>query len=400
MLWISAVPGAGKSYLYAFLVEHLRSIARADSGPVLFYMFDGRNVDNNSSLSAACSLAHQLLGVAQMSESLLDTLGDYRQQTGQSKATDFEPLWVILSKFIQELSRFTLVLDGLDECEDRVVLLGSIIELLKNSNAKIIVLSRREADFIQRLEIFPQVRFGKTDNCRDILSFLQSRISSSDKLRRLSEKKHILRRFGDGLAAELSNRSDGSFLWARTALKEIESMATTSEIIAVIEGLPSDLKKFYGFILVGYNKRLDAVKRRICCMIFRWLTCAARPLSGRELRAAVEYEYTHPNLASEANDDSVSDSERDSDDEFHITQAEIEELCGSLVITDGRSVQLAHISIVEFLRQQPLDQYGCENIGDFFVNVPNTNRDLTMVCVDYLQTRLGRRAIRRRGRGR
>ena len=398
MLWISAVSGAGKSYLYAFLVKHLQSIASADE-PVLFYMFDGRNVDNNSSLSAACSLAYQLLGVAQMSESLLDTLNNHRVQTGQSKATDFEPLWDIVSKFIGRLSRFTLVLDGLDECEDRVVLLGSIIEILKNSNAKIIVLSRREADFIQTLQIFPQIRFGKTDNGQDILSFLQSRILSNDKLRKLSSKNDVLKRFGNDLATELSNRSDGSFLWAKTALREIESTATTSEIIAVIKGLPSDLKQFYEFILVGYSKRLDAVKRRICCMIFRWLICAARPLSGRELRAAIEYEYLHPNLACEENDDSVSDSELDSDDEFHITQTEIEELCGSLVITDGGSMKFAHISIVEFLRQQPLNQHGRENIDDFFVNIPDTNRHLMMVCVNYLQTKLGRRAIRREDRG-
>ncbi|KAL8789675.1 MAG: hypothetical protein Q9195_006728 [Heterodermia aff. obscurata] len=400
MLWISAVPGAGKSFLYAFLVDYLRGIASADSGPILFYMVDGRNVDNNSSLSVACSLAYQLLSVAQIRESLLDTINDYAVQTGQSKATNFEPLWDIVSTFIKKLSKFTLVLDGLDECEDRVVLLRSLIELLKNSNAKIIVLSRREADFIQLLDTFPQVRFGKTDTYGDVLSFLQAKILSSDKLRELSQNKRILRKFNCDLATILSKRSDGSFLWARTALREIESKAKTAEMIEVIEGLPSDLQRSYEFILEGYHKGLDTVRRRIFCMILRWLICAARPLSGKELKAAVEYEYLHLNPAGEANDDSVNNSECGSDDEFYITQAEIEELCGSLVVVDRGSMQLAHISIAEFLRQRPQNQYGGENIDGFFVNVPNTNRYLTMVCVDCLQTRLGRRAIQKKDRGR
>ena len=398
MLWISAVPGAGKSFLYAFLVEHIRRIASANSEPILFYMFDARNVDDSSALSAACSLAYQLLNVTQISEILLDTLDNYRVQTGQSKAIEFEPLWDILSEFLPQLSGYTLLLDGLDECEDRVVLLDSIIEVFKNSNAKIIVLSRREADFIQRLETFPQVRFGKAENCSDIVSFLQSRIVSSDKLRKISESEHVLRRLGCDLAVKLSTRSDGSFLWARTALREIESKATTSEIIDVIEGLPSDLKQSYGFILEGYNKRLDTVRRHICCMMFRWLICAARPLSGKELRAAVEYEYIHSNIAGESNDDSVDDPECGSDDEFHITQAEIEQLCSSLVVTDGGSVQLAHISIAEFLRQG--HEYASRQIECFFVDIPSANLYITMVCTDYLRTELGHPPIQWRDRNR
>lgn len=400
LLWISAVPGAGKSFLYAFLVDHLRSIASADSGPVLFYMFDGRNVENKSSLSAASSLVYQLLNVAQISENLLNALDEYRAQTGQSKATDFEPLWDILSRFIRELSRVTLVLDGLDECEDRVVLLRSILEILRNSNAKIIVLSRREADIIESLDSFPQIRFGKTENYEDILSFLRSKILSSDKLRRISENRTILGKVDGDLATKLSLRSDGSFLWARTALREIESKAKTSEIIDVITGLPSDLKQSYGFILEGHHKHLDTVRRRIFCMILRWLICAARPLTGKELRAAVAHEYLHLNPAGEANNDSVSNSECSSDDEFYIPQAEIEKLGGSLVVTDGGSVQLAHISIVEFLCQGPPNQYGCGNIDDFFVNVPEANGHLTMVCTDYLRTHLGHPPIQRRDRNR
>ena len=387
MLWISAVPGAGKSFLYAFLVEHLRNIASVDSGPILHYMFDGRNVDSSSSLSAACSLVYQLLGVTKKRETFLDTLDSFRVQTGQSKATDFEPLWDILSDFVPQLPRSTLVLDGLDECGDRVVFLESIIEVLRKSNAKIIILSRWEADLFKQLKDFLQVRFGNTENCSDILSFLQLEISRNEKLRKSSIQEHVLRRFGRDLATELCKRADGSFLWAKTALREIESKATTSEIIAAVEVFPSDLKQFYGTILEGYSKRLDAVKRRIYCMILRWLVCAARPLSGKELRTAIEYEYLHPILDSELEDDSVGDSEGGSNDEFHVTQSEIEELCGSLVVISGGSVQLAHISIAEFLRQG--HEHGSRQIECFFVDVPSANLYLTMVCTDYLQTELG-----------
>ena len=394
LIWISALPGAGKSVLCSFLISHLQVAIGSEFGPVFFYMFDGRNVDKSSPLSATCSLVHQTLdGSRHVNEDLLGELDECRRESGQHKAADFISLWAILSKHIRKLSRVALLIDGLDECSDRSDFLENIIELLGQSSAKVIILSRREPDITRWLESFPQVTFGNKENQSDISSFLHSEILKSAKLNTSSVKRRIRKQFNLDLAEVLSARSDGSFLWARSAITELETKATTSEVLAAVEELPSGLIPFYESILAGYNKRFVPTQKRIVRIILRWLVCAARPMSGMELWEAVRTEYCSQDLESEdsADVDYSSDGSSDggSDDEFHYTCREIEQMCGPLAVTCEGLVQLAHVSIAQFLRQKPHDLIGGEHIQDYFVNNPSANFHLTIVCIEYLQKTLG-----------
>ena len=331
-----------------------------------------------------------------MNQRYFEALDYCRGETGQNKATDFEPLWGIFAEHIRDLPRFTLVIDGLDECENRLTLLECIIRLLRNSNAKVIVFSRREPDLTRQLDAFPQIKFGSPQNHSDISSFLQFEISKNDKLKDSSVEERFLKQYGCNLVEELSTRSEGSFLWARSVLKELQCKATTSEILAAVEVLPSGLIPYYKSILEGYNRRFDPIKRRLCCMILRWLVCASRPLTGEELLAALTSEYLHPTSESDADDDLSSDT----NDKFHFSRREVEELCGALVNVDDGLVQLAHISIADFLRDNPFNVKGNEPVHDFFVDFDEANLRLTMVCVGYLRNVLGHPAIKKEDRGR
>lgn len=367
---------------------------------ILFYMFDGRNVDKSTSLSAACSIVHQILcksGPA--GENFFNQLNDYREQTGQEKASHFECVWNMLSKQLRKISKFTLIIDGLDECDGAAGLLEKLIALIGVTDARLILLSRREAEFTERLNSTQQLTFGDAENRMDISSFLQSEISKSKKLSAASVTRKMRKLCGTDLAEVLSKRSNGLFLWAKSALRELECKATTFEIVAAAQELPLGLIGFYESILREYNKRLTPQQRSICCMILRWLVCAARPLSSMELWTAVRMEYLRPTLVHEAEDGSDSESELSSDEEFHFTCREIEAMCGSLVVNDDGVVQLAHISIAEFLRQKSLEMINDPNIRNFLVNVSDANLHLMVVCVEYLKSVLGHPPIRKEDRG-
>ena len=357
-------------------------------------------MDKSTPLSAACSLVYQILCTSSSAgETLFNELNDCREQTGQEKAGDFESLWSILSKQLRKISKFTLIIDGLDECDEAVSLLERVIALIGVTDAKLVILSRRETELTHRLDSFQQLIFGDRENGMDISSFLYSEISKSKKLSAASVTRRMWKRTGTDLAGVLSTRSNGLFLWARSALRELECKATTSEIVAAAQELPSGLIGFYESILQEYNKRLNPQQRNICRTIFRWLVCAARPLSSMELWTAVRMEYLRSTPIHRTEDDFDNESDSTSDEEFHFTCREIEKLCGSLVVSDDGVVQLAHISIAEFLRQKPLDVVKDQKIHNFFVDVSDSNLHLMIICLEYLKSVLGNPPIRREDRG-
>ena len=400
LLWVTAVPGAGKSVLCTFVIDHLQNAAGTDSWQICYYMFDGRTIDKCSPISATCSLVYQLLnGSADLNTAFLDELDCHRRESGQGKVTDFVPLWTLLGEHIRKLSRLTIILDGLDECDNSVRFVEGIIELLRGSNMKVIIFSRREAELAELLDHFLQLKFAGAENYSDISSFLQTEISNSTKLSSLSVKRQVYKRFDHDIAELLSARSNRSFLWAKSALKELGSRATTHEIVAALGELPSGIIPFYESILEGYNKRLTLVQRRICCMVLRWLVCASRPLSGMDLWAVIRSEYLQLARAGGANWDVDDSSDEDSDNDFHFSCREIMEVCGSLIVTNEELMQLAHVSIAEFLSQKPQAISKNQQIYSFFVDPPATNLHLTTVCLHYLKETLGRPPIRSDERG-
>ena len=400
--------------LCSFLIHHLQSLGGVDFGMVLFYMFDRLQKDKQTPLSAACSLIFQLLnGPADAAQSLFEELSHYKEmQSGQEKADDFEFLWSALSRHIQKLPRYTIVVDAMDECENSMELLDAITKFLKTSKAKVVILSRREQDLTNVLESYLQIEFGNVENHADISSFLESKISKDRILSSATVNKKVCKRYGVGLIELLLGRSKGCFMWATSALKEIERRATASEIVLALKGLPSGLTELYRAILQDYNSRMRQNERRLCCMILRWLVCAAKPLSSEELWAAVRSEYlqalprketsdtSDQGLIGDPDDDYDHDSDNGSDDDFFFSPSQIETMCGSLVsVTDG-TVHLAHLSIAQFLGLRPSNVVEDDELQGFFVDVPSANVHLTTICIGDLDRSLGDPPIQPEDRGR
>ena len=358
-------------------------------------------------------MTHQLLNDPRsFDEAFLNELYEHmKTKSGQEKADNFDFLWDLFANHVQKLARTTIVIDALDECEQSAAFLSSILQDLSASDVKFIILSRREIELIKLLDHHPQIRFSHEENKSDILAYLQAEISKHPRLSSESVRKRVHKRYHMNLAEVLNSRANGSFMWATSALRELDRKATASEIIVALRGLPSGLTELYTAILKDYNKRLDPTERRFCSMILRWLICAARPLSSNELWAAVKNEYllSLPGVCSnetteyDSNEESIYDSNNESDndssDDFLFSPSEIEIMCGSLVTVTDEKVQLAHLSIAEFLRCGPPNM-GESKIGDFFVDVPSANMHLTSVCVEYLDRSLGDPPIQLADRGR
>ena len=393
LLWISAAPGAGKTALSSWLINHLRGTTGGDRNEVLYYMFDRKNVDKSSDIAAACAMMHQLMKrPGLVNQGTLKEMIAHIVDSGQEKASDFVFIWNIIISYVRNILRVIFVIDGLDECSQRVSFLSSIFELMRGSGAKVIILSRYEAELPIRLSQYLKIWFGNGENHLDILVFLRTGVAKSKNLNKGSVQRRIQKRHGADLAEFLGTRANGSIIWATCALKELGSKATAREVVAAAEGLPSDLIDFYMIILQGYNRRYHGEDRRICCLVIRWLVCASRPLSSDELLTGVRSDYLKPlpvsGTSDHANSASDNDSSDESDDEFNYEKSDIERWCDTLVNTNNGMVQLAHESIAEFLGQKP---HGTKNeeINEFFVDRASANLCISTVCIDHILTSLG-----------
>ena len=192
---------------------------------------------------------------------------------------------------MRKIPNAILVIDGLDESSDVSTFLNSLINLLETSDIKMIILSCQEERFMSQLRPFVRCTFDTEKTESDILAFLQSELSKNLLLGQESARKVVQKCYGTDLANTMLHRTKGPFKWTTLALKELENIASTSEIIATVDGLPSVFTAFYAEILERYNQRFNPQRRQICSLVLRWIVCAVGPLSSEVLWAAIGSEY-------------------------------------------------------------------------------------------------------------
>ena len=119
LLWIYAQPGAGKTVLSAFLIDHLRKSQRPDGVPVLYFFCKNTDADKNISAAVIRSLLYQMYQIfrtQRVSSSLEDDLNIAVNESGGKRAVGFSTLWKIFSKHILDSNPITILIDALDEC--------------------------------------------------------------------------------------------------------------------------------------------------------------------------------------------------------------------------------------------------------------------------------------------
>jgi hypothetical protein len=101
---------------------------------------------------------------------------------------------------------------------------------------------------------------------------------------RLEQLNHL--ETGDDLISRIVEKSNGSFVWIRLVLKELETAFTDEDIEAILEEVPSDLHEMYARILQSIEK--DKRRAKLAKSILTWITLAQRPMTIEELRGAVQ----------------------------------------------------------------------------------------------------------------
>ena len=381
-LWISAIPGAGKSTLSAFLIDHIRDHGLGFSPHIFFFFLKSGSEDTSSHLAAVRSLLYQLYQqLSSKDERFVQDLSYHRDRSGPEQSRSPRLLWDIFRKYVSSIPSSTLIIDGLDECDAPSTFLHNLKELAQSPNIRTIVLSRRSPDIINDSSGYPNLHFGKADLHNDILVYVESEISKSNKLRHADVVIYLQQRLNCTLAHALSERSQGLFLWASLVLKEVAAAARPSDMVAMLDEMPSTLVAIYGRILERLARDAGTTRRNTSAAFLKWIACAMRPLSMDETRAA-------PSVGSDGKLKTY-----DICDKPILSEDDLALACGSLVFIDDRKVRLAHITVRDFLRNLPTSSRGSEYLERFSIDWPRENLLIASHCMNYMSLSFGQYTV-------
>ena len=379
VLVLYGIPGAGKTILSSYLVQHcIHDIPQSSPRLGLYFFFDNKDEHKRSPLCAARSLVYQLhfkLREQQRHQSIQQEIEARMQNNPQEKAMSYEKLFAILKTvIISENLDVVIVLDAMDECIGPKPFIRDLKSLAAGTYVHLIVTSRSDNNVVP---VFAEGRSSPTltvtadDVKRDIVSYVQAKVAKSAALRHPQVKDRVI--------TALATQSGGMFLWVYLMLKDLKSLPTVSEVVQALSRLPEKLDDVYKKILQRLHDSLKPGPRAFCQMVLKWIVSTSRPLQFTELVEALKAEYKRTAT--------VFDQEAGFEDTLLYGKKDIELVCGSLVAISEDSIRLIHLSTRDYLRSSPesLDLPG--PLAKFLVDVPLTQTRIAQTCLDYLSTR-------------
>ncbi|KAH7137336.1 hypothetical protein B0J13DRAFT_77389 [Dactylonectria estremocensis] len=285
LLWISAPPGMGKTYMSIYLSRHFERLAEQTDTKVLFFFCDNKVASRNTAANILRGLLYQL--IMHQRDLIHIMLPQWKIQSSDLfQGNSLNTLWKFFEEMINKVRAKTVycIIDALDECEANS--LSSLLrkfEMLSKSpetstaKMKLVCLSRRYPEnipaalssfFRLKLDVIPARK-------KDTRRFTSQRVNEL-------AQKQLDSRLQAHVEKTLQEKSEGTFLWISFMAQDLES-TSIEEIEASLQLLPQGLDAVYERIL----SHIKPDKIQIVSKMIDWIRVAARPLRVPELCEAI-----------------------------------------------------------------------------------------------------------------
>lgn len=362
VLWITGIPGSGKTRLATRVVESLKG----EGSTVAYFYCDTKDEGRRSAMSILRTWTWQVL------EQRPGGLGEVAKIRAREPVPGEAGMEKALMCAVAGVEGLVFVLDGLDECEEETrKKLYPIVARLA-ATARVLIVSREMPGSHRALKsalphegglVFYRIVEG--DNGDDINDYLERAVKELEIGDEEVERTVILK---------LQEGASGMFLWATLMLEELSSPHFfAEEYLEGLDDLPDSLDTLYARILTTLNASVKT--REITRKLFRWLTCARRPLTLPEISTT---------LLITIDDEVLKSRSRMPDDKLRDT---LLRYCGSLVaIHDSRdggspTVTLVHASVKDFLLEQSSSKEAFEYL---ILDPEETQAILAQECLTYI----------------
>jgi len=190
-LWLSGIPGAGKTVLGGLITQQALQLASTtESYGACFFFCDYKDPTSHLLVNILSSLTSQL---ARQNDEAFEILETYHKSLhparGMPMSPDEERTKQIFLNMAESFSRVYVVIDGLDECgTDPSVVIGLNSIVSSSQIVSMVVLSRDELHIRERLEVgFEHIEIAARSG--DVHLFVAAELEARIRDRRLRIRK-------------------------------------------------------------------------------------------------------------------------------------------------------------------------------------------------------------------
>ncbi|KAI1122503.1 hypothetical protein F5Y10DRAFT_72272 [Nemania abortiva] len=328
-LWLQGIPGAGKTYLAAMIIDHMRKSHRT--------LFALVNHINKMSLTALSVIQSLLFQAAEDDKELRPILVETKERELHGNT---EHAAGLLGTLLATAGETYIIIDGLDELEEteRKILLNHLAEISESSEAlRILICSRVEHDISDMLNTKAMSIRVNDRNHGSIQVYVDHRTRSLTASREFDSDTE-LELFS--LISPLSAKANGMFLYARIIVDNLEQMSSIDEIRSELKALPNDLTEAYHRIFHRINTATPANRKR-CRKILGLIGCATTPMTIFEMEHALAVDFKK---------------------EYHDPPSPLENFnfvksCGPIIEVVEETVQFVHFTVQEYIFSPEIDSY-------------------------------------------
>ncbi|KAK1625012.1 hypothetical protein BDP81DRAFT_356836 [Colletotrichum phormii] len=364
-LWLSGIPGAGKTVLAGSIIGH--ALARSsETVAVGFFFCDYKNETTQSPVNILGALAYQL---ARQREEAFSMLEEYytelHPETGLPRSPSTEDLGRTILRMAQVFEHTYIVVDGLDECGDHAEeVVEALCDIAENSDELSMALLSRDEDNIQQHLRHPENNFQNIEiaaHTEDITEYLTSEIEQRMRNKKLGFEDLSLK---EEILESLVAGAHGMFRWVACQLDHLGHCISDEECREALHRLPPDLPETYMRIL----RRVPEAKQTFVHMTLLFIAYAKPRLDTAQSREIL----------------SIPSTSRYLSPSVIIREDAIARYCSSLIrkSNDGNRFEFAHFSVQEFLRSNILQ---LSDLGMFYISKSHCDRLLAVRCLEYLQ---------------
>ena len=204
-LWLHGIPGCGKTILSSTILKNvLGQYSNKSNSAVLFFYFDFNTPEKQRHEKMIRSLICQLSQHCE--SSVLQNLYSSCSNGGRQPPGDV--LLDTLHQMMTPLGDTYMILDALDECEDRPELLMNLEHIIswEDVSLHVLVTSRREIDIDEALTSFSssqnRISIQSTSVNADIRIYVHDRLQADRKLKRWQKDLNMQREIEDTLISK------------------------------------------------------------------------------------------------------------------------------------------------------------------------------------------------------
>ncbi|KAH8684930.1 hypothetical protein BGZ61DRAFT_548682 [Ilyonectria robusta] len=302
-LYLSGIPGAGKTILTSKVVEHLKQLKSTNSAhghnfSVVYFHFNHMQPDKRTLTGSLLALLSQLI---HQDDVLLEQTYQRCLAVDQHKIRSLDTIRDLASVAFKSQRVCFVILDGLDECvggpsanpadEQKQVIdwfedLTTDIDSNESGNGefcmRLFISGQRNGILEERLRSYPSIQLEtEAAHNRDIESYAKQRSAEMHKRFRFSTEEER------DLVNRVTSRAKGMFIYAKIVLSNLLDQVSTYQFKQQLkaENFPKGLDEAYERVVVRAFENPNEPQRLAAKKILGLIICAERSLMWKEIQS-------------------------------------------------------------------------------------------------------------------